>query len=254
MKLLIQSDDYGITRAVSRGILHGIENGLIRNTGIFTNMSWSEECAEWIKPYMDQIALGIDLNISTGSAVLSHGQIPSVTKEDGSFFSSSELRKKKDGEIDPEDVRKEFEAQIERYIRFFNKNPDYIHPHAFVNEDIIKIQRDLADRYGVPFSGDFWKKLGCPGLDEMQMPWYVYPVTYGNQLNCSLKDYILSSLDEWEKKGTAVIVCHAGYVDQQLMSLSSFNILRMKDLEALTDEEVLGKIEERNIQLISYRG
>jgi predicted glycoside hydrolase/deacetylase ChbG (UPF0249 family) len=29
MKLLIQSDDYGITRAVAQGALHGIRNGVV---------------------------------------------------------------------------------------------------------------------------------------------------------------------------------------------------------------------------------
>ena len=35
MKLLIQADDYGITRAVSSGIVFGIHHGLVRNTGIY---------------------------------------------------------------------------------------------------------------------------------------------------------------------------------------------------------------------------
>ena len=48
MKLLIQADDYGITRAVSSGIVFGIHHGLVRNTGIFTNMDWTEECLNHI--------------------------------------------------------------------------------------------------------------------------------------------------------------------------------------------------------------
>ena len=64
MKLLIQADDYGITRAVSSGIVFGIHHGLVRNTGIFTNMDWTEECLDMIKPYLDQIDLGIDLNFT----------------------------------------------------------------------------------------------------------------------------------------------------------------------------------------------
>ena len=75
MKLLIQADDYGITRAVSSGIVFGIHHGLVRNTGIFTNMDWTEECLDMIKPYLDQIDLGIDLNISTGRPILPTYQI-----------------------------------------------------------------------------------------------------------------------------------------------------------------------------------
>ena len=67
MKLLVQSDDYAISPAVARGILYGIENGIIRNTGMFMNMPWSVECGKLIMPYLDKIALGIDLNLTTGT-------------------------------------------------------------------------------------------------------------------------------------------------------------------------------------------
>ena len=33
MKLLVQSDDYGITPGAAAGIVYGIRNGIIRNTG-----------------------------------------------------------------------------------------------------------------------------------------------------------------------------------------------------------------------------
>ena len=41
--LLFQSDDYGITNGVSDGILYGIKNGVVRNTGLFVNMAHSEK-------------------------------------------------------------------------------------------------------------------------------------------------------------------------------------------------------------------
>ncbi|MBR4161990.1 MAG: ChbG/HpnK family deacetylase, partial [Solobacterium sp.] len=92
MKLLVQSDDYGITRAVSLGCIHGIKNGVVRNTGMFANMPWIEECVEWIKPYLDQIAFGIDLNASTGPSILGHEKLPTLTHEDGMFLGSKENR------------------------------------------------------------------------------------------------------------------------------------------------------------------
>ena len=89
MKLLIQSDDYGITKAVSLGIIEAIKNGLVRNTGLFVNMPWVEEVIELIKPYLDQIAFGLDLNISTGPSVLKKTEIPSLVLENGNFLTSS---------------------------------------------------------------------------------------------------------------------------------------------------------------------
>ena len=92
MKILVQSDDYGITRAVSLGCIHGIKNGVVRNTGMFANMPWIEECVEWIKPYLGQIAFGIDLNASTGPSILGHDRVPALTHEDGTFLGSRENR------------------------------------------------------------------------------------------------------------------------------------------------------------------
>ena len=49
MKLLTQSDDYGFTRGVTCGILDAIENGVVRNTGLFVNMPESEHAASFFQ-------------------------------------------------------------------------------------------------------------------------------------------------------------------------------------------------------------
>ena len=138
MKYLFQSDDYGITRAVSLGCIHGIRNGVIRNTGMFANMPWIEECVEWIRPYLDDIAFGIDLNASTGPSILGHDALPTLTHEDGSFLGSRENRALDTDENDhdhlaavADQLEAEFRAQIERYIELVGKKPDYIHNHAY---------------------------------------------------------------------------------------------------------------------------
>ena len=68
MKLLTQSDDYGFTRGVTCGILDAIENGVVRNTGLFVNMPESEHAASFIQDY-PQVCFGIDFNIVSGDPV-----------------------------------------------------------------------------------------------------------------------------------------------------------------------------------------
>ena len=48
-RLLMQSDDYGISDAVSAGIRSAVRFGLIRNTGMFVNMDSSARAAEDIR-------------------------------------------------------------------------------------------------------------------------------------------------------------------------------------------------------------
>ena len=48
MKLLVQADDYGFTKGVTAGIIDAIENGFLRNTGMFTNMPEAVHAASLI--------------------------------------------------------------------------------------------------------------------------------------------------------------------------------------------------------------
>ena len=51
MKLIIQSDDLGITEAVSCGIARAAREGAITCTGLFSNMPAAPFAVELIKPY-----------------------------------------------------------------------------------------------------------------------------------------------------------------------------------------------------------
>ena len=66
-RILFQSDDYGITQAVSEGILRGIREGIIRNTGLFVNLDCSAWAAEKIKDV--DVCLGVDINYVAGKPV-----------------------------------------------------------------------------------------------------------------------------------------------------------------------------------------
>ncbi len=255
MKLLVQSDDYGITVAQAVGCIDGIRNGLIRNTGLFVNMPWSSQCVEWIYPYLDQIAFGIDLNSSTGNSLLGYEQVPSLCHEDGSFLTSRENRALDNEEnnydhIIYDDLRCEFEAQIRRFTELTGRLPDYLHPHAYMTETTKKVISDLAEKYQRPFSIRFveekykekyakttWVKMGEPSV----------------QIQSDLKSFLLNDEAGFLKKDFGYLVTHCGYVDGTIMRISSFNLVRMKDLEALTSSEVRQWADDNQIELVNFR-
>ena len=157
MKLLVQSDDYGITMGVSLGIIEAIKFGIVKNTGLFANMPWVEEVVDMIKPYLNDIAFGVDLNISTGPSILSKDEIPSLVQDNGNYLTSSMNRNLDNEENDfdhviYEEVYKEFEAQIKRYIKLVGKKPDYLHAHAYTTKTVIEVSKDLSIKYQIPYS------------------------------------------------------------------------------------------------------
>lgn len=256
MKLLIQSDDYGITRSVSLGCIHGIKNGVIRNTGMFANMPWIEECVEWIKPYLNQIAFGIDLNASTGPSILGHEKVPALTKENGDFYGSRENRSfdNEENNFDHlfehrEELYNEFKAQIEKYIDLVGHKPDYIHNHAYGTKTTDEVTRLLAKEYGIPCSVAI---MDHEEVKQAGMGWY----QFGDaqiQLTQDAIEYIVTDKGNILDYSIGYIISHCGYVDIDLFNLTSFSTCRVKDLEALTSNEVKEWIQKNNIELISFK-
>lgn len=258
MKLLVQADDYGISRAVARGIVYGVENGIIRNTGMFANMPWAEECVEWIRPHLDKIAFGIDLNLTTGKPLLSAKTLPTLTTSEGDFHTSWASRKLdadlKRQHTNPEEVYWECKAQIQKFIQIVGKKPDYIHSHAYTTQQIVEVQRMLSKEYEIPYSADVWKCIfGCE-IADYRMEWYRKPSTLENQKVSSLKQYLLEHESELLSKEYNLLVGHMGYVDKELMELSTYSLYRINDLEAVTSPEIIRWANENPIELMTYRG
>lgn len=254
MKLLVQSDDYGMTPAVADGIIYGITHGIVRNTGLFSNMPWSEECVEKIKPYLDEIAFGIDLNASTGSSLLGYEKVPNLCHEDGSFLTSRENRAADEkaenhDHVDHDQLYAEFDAQVQKYIALVGKVPDYIHAHAYGTATTEKVRREIAQKYDRPYT-ETTRKLLCG--DRPPMGWYIFGSPEA-QLKEDLKSYLLENKSNFDMNGYGYVITHCGYADARLFDMSSFNLCRVKDLEALTSEEVKNWVIENNIELITFK-
>lgn len=257
MKILFQSDDYGITKAQAQGCLEAIHNGVIRNTGFFSNMPWAEEVFGWIRNDLDHIAFGIDLNASTGPSVLPHSEVPHLTHENGQFLGSRENRALDTDEnghdhLDScrDELYREFDAQIQKFIAITGKKPDYIHNHAYGTATTDAVTEELSEKYGVITTTQFMHRddVKCAG-----MGWYKWggpelqltedPVTYLTNDT----DGLLTSGKEY-----GYVICHTGYADAILFELSSFNLCRVKDLEGMCSDNLKKWIADNNIEVISF--
>lgn len=254
MKLLVQSDDYGMTPAVADGIIYGITHGIVRNTGLFSNMPWSKECVEKIRPHLDEIAFGIDLNASTGSSLLGYDRVPNLCHPDGSFLTSKENRAADEtaenhDHVDHDQLYAEFDAQVQKYIELVGKVPDYIHAHAYGTETTEKVRREIAVKYDRPYT-ETTMKLLCG--KKAPMGWYIFGSPEA-QLKEDLASYLIENKAEFDMEGYGYVVSHCGYADARLFDLSSFNLCRVKDLEALTSDKVKNWVKENKIELISFK-
>lgn len=252
MKLLIQSDDYGITEAVSCGIIKGIKDGVVRCTGMFTNMPSSKKAAEMIKDV--DVCLGIDINFVAGKPVADPKLIPSMIREDG-FFYTSRQRRQMDAEceshdhVNYEEALIEGRAQINRFIELMGRKPEYLHGHAYGSPTTAKVQQTLSEEFGI---GITHKMLEANGA-KMAKSWYSVPFSMQQQMECNTKEFLTSDKGELLGNEIGAIISHCGYIDAPLFDVTSFTVIRTKDLEALTSQEMKDWIEANLIELITYR-
>lgn len=260
MKLLFQADDFGLTESTACGILKGIREGVIRNTGLFVNMPASEHAAELIKD-VKSVCLGIDFNLVAGKPVSDPTLVPSLVDEMGDFIPSGERMKKMkrssdsvvaDFEIDPypyDETVLEIENQLKKFIKLMGRKPGYLHGHSLITGNIIKAINAMSEKYDIPVSFNVWKEneLYCLPCD-----WTPKPFPIEEQLKVNVEENLMHVLPQALDHELNAFICHAGFVEEDLFKYSSYTIIRIKDLAAATSPDVKKFIDENNIELITY--
>ena len=103
MKLIVNADDFGISKAVTLGILEAHKNGIVKSTTLMCNMEDAEYAANLSKNYND-LGVGIHFVLTVGKPLSK--DVQSLVDENGNFKSNSLIMKT----AKIEDIRKEFNA------------------------------------------------------------------------------------------------------------------------------------------------
>lgn len=261
MKLLFQSDDYGITEGVACGALKGIRDGLIRNTGLFVNMPSSKFAADQIK-YYPQCCFGIDINLVAGKPISSPDRIPSLVKPSGIFYKSGEIVAKTGISLMDMDFNKikndpypfdetliEVENQVKRFIELVGKKPGYIQGHSLLTPNIDKAIRMMAEKYEIPYTAEVLKKYN---FHWITINWYLRPFPVEKQLETDVEDGLMKVIPEVLDHEYSFLISHTGFVDEDLFRCSNYTIIRMKDLFMACSPRLKAFIKENNVELITY--
>lgn len=261
MKLLVQADDFGFTKGTTYGAMEGIENGIITCSGLFSNMPAASIAAEFIKKHKG-FCFGLDFNITNGPSVSNPAEISHLVDENGEFIRSHvRLR---DPRFQTEEGRKEMfpyeecyielAAQYHKFVELTGETPHYLQAHSLAHENYLAVLRAFAKEKDIPYAMDV--------IEGFRFEKYVD--RSGNEAsNQKVFDPVAqlerSPLDEfWARKEKLLDFAyvfaggHAGFVDAELLRLSSCSIERCKDLEFCTSDKVKKWIHDNHVELISY--
>ncbi len=263
-KILFQGDDFGFTRGVTLGIVDSIDRGVLRNTGLFANMPSAEFAVTFMKD-RPQACFGIDFNLVSGPSCADPKDIPALVDEEGNFIRSGVRTRdprwqSEEGraELFPyEQVSKELWAQYNRFVELTGRKPEFLHEHSISSENYKKVIKEISVKENIPYTSEILAKLGMDKtmnkLIESNLATTKKIFDAQSQIYKNTVEQFMSLTDEFIENGTSVFCCHPGYVDADLIGLTTLSLERCRDAEMMMSEKVAEWIRENNVELITYR-
>lgn len=248
MRLLVNADDYGLSKGASLGIIKSMKEGIVRDTSILVNSPNFKECVAIAKENGIN-EMGIHLTLSFQKPVLSSSEVKTIVDEQGNFYRRiTEVQKN----FLISEVEKELRAQMDKFSESGLKlNHIDGHHHFYVyNDDIYNLVIELAKEYNVPMRSCghlFNDKLSSNGVESTD---YFYGEFYDEKVN---EDTIINILEKHKDEDcTLEIMSHPAIVDDDLVKFTTYSYKRDKELSVLTSRRLLNYINENNIELISF--
>lgn len=283
-RLIVNADDFALTRGVNRGILRCYQDGIVTSTTIMANGDAFEDAVELARANAG-LGVGVHLVLVGGPAVARREEISSLADENGQLPRTllSLIRKCNLGTVPIRQIECELRAQIQR-VRSAGITPTHLdtHKHAHMDPWIMKALTRVAGEYGIsrvrmPFehfssafgsaggngSGSIARRLfviasraNYPAFrrivrkNQMQAPDHFFGFAATGRLDRDALLRILRHLPE----GINELMCHPGINDADLQKQATqLKEQRETELNALIDPSVQTEIFERGVRIISYR-
>lgn len=286
-RLIVNADDFGLTKRVSEGIVDAHRHGIVSSTTVMANGE-AFEAAVALSRQVPHLGIGAHLNLSEGIPVSPAHRIPTLVDGRGKLhLTPGRLWKGiATQQVSLADVERELRAQIAKIHRS-GILPTHLdgHKHVHVLPGVSDIVIRLAQEFSIPsvrcpleeppellnlvgdrrsghvsilkqylvgrgvsaFARRFRQRMAAAGL---HCPSYFYGLSYTGFLDTRRIREVLSQLQE----GTSELMCHPGYVDADLAKAGT-RLLVEREVEtfALCSPLIKRFLKGSGIRLVNYQ-
>jgi len=284
-RLIVNADDFGLTRLVCQGILDAHHNGIVTSTSLMPNGGAFEEAIA-MAMRAPRLSVGVHLVLTQGIPVSPALEVPTLVDAHGRLYLTARqlLNRIVTHRISLREIEIELRAQIAKVLRagIILTHLDG-HKHLHVLPGISEIVIRLAQEFGIPsvrcpmeelplkclphylrrrqagvfrqclagcvvswFARRFRSKLAQAGLNY---PTHFYGLSQTGLLNVERLEEIMRGLPE----GASELMCHPGYADL-LLAKTGTRLLAQREIEfrALISSRTRELATSEGIQLVSY--
>ena len=285
-QLIVNADDFGLTRLVSQGILDAHHYGIVTSTSLLANGEAFEEAIA-MSSRAPHPGVGVHLALTQGIPVSPAFEVSTLVDVHGRLHltAAQVLNRIVTHRISLREIEVELRAQIAKVLGA-GITPTHLdgHKHVHVLPGISEVVIRLAQEFGIPsvrcpleelpptylshclwnpragvfkqclegrvigwFARRFRLKLAQAGLNY---PTHFYGLSQTGFLNVERLEEILHGLPE----GASELMCHPGYVDS-LLAKTGTRLLAQREIEscALMSPRIRQLAISEGVQLVSYR-
>ncbi|MDR2772202.1 MAG: chitin disaccharide deacetylase [Elusimicrobiota bacterium] len=247
MKLIVNADDFGLSKAVNLGVVKAFTDGIVRSTTIMSNMTGFINAAALSNEYTG-LGVGIHFVMTSGKAI--DGAKKTLTDKNGDFFNQGEFfNRLKNNQIDFAEMETELRAQLKQVLST-GINPTHFdsHHHFHLQKGAFEVVKKLADENNLPIrigkKEPFAKNYtGLRSTDYFSLDFY--------GLNLKADD-LIALLEKYKGAESLELMVHPAYIDQTLVIMSSYTVARTQELDILTSPQIKDYIQQQNIELINF--
>ncbi|HEX2964989.1 MAG TPA: ChbG/HpnK family deacetylase [Syntrophorhabdaceae bacterium] len=256
IQLVINVDDLGISQDTADGALQLWEARAISSVSV---LAFGSDVDHTVKLLIENnIPTGVHLALNHGRGVLPANEVPSLHASNGDFWNSAEETLAR---LVMSDVKREFEAQIERLLRvgIAIRHLDSHMGLAFMSPELLMLYQELAQRYRLavalpedPYFDPVRKQLAQNSLAASISLNGIYELSGGAEETLTNRAAHYRSLLRSLKPGLNYIFSHPSPPTARIKAEFGDHTIRNHDFELFISSEWKEMIAEAKITIASF--
>ena len=165
-RLIVNSDDYGRTPDISRGIREAHLRGVVTSTTCMMNIPTTAADIAIALKETPKLGMGVHLVLTMGKPILPREAVSSLTDENGNFFKYTPLIEHLPS-LNIDEVKAEWHSQIEAFVKAAGRKPTHLDSHhhsSYFAPGLFQAMLELAKEYDCairfPFTESVSKRIG----------------------------------------------------------------------------------------------
>jgi predicted glycoside hydrolase/deacetylase ChbG (UPF0249 family) len=268
-RLIVNADDYGLSRGVNTGIIEAAERGVVTSTSMMVNLPGFDDAVALARSARS-LSIGLHFNLTTGKPLTTAPSL--MRRSTGQFYPLATLLTRASfGFVDAAEVREECTAQIDRLLEA-GIQPTHIDSHRHVHAHPAfrtAVLEAAASRniqtVRVP-SEPFWansrdwraslKKIGLSIGTRLSrqpvkhdFPDHFFGISLQGGRSFASR---LFALIPRLPSGTSELMTHPGYSDPALSEYDAYTWQREEELKVLCSAGLRDLLARCEIDLVSF--